>query len=192
MKKLFIIAVILFCIGGISMEVKAQSNSKILVAYFSWSGNAKALAGQIANETGGDLFEIKTTIPYPDNYKDCTEVAKEEQKKNARPALSGKIDKMEQYTNVFLCYPNWWGTIPQGVFTFLESYDFSGNTLYPLVTNGGSGFGSSLNDIKKLCPNANIGDGLSVKVFSRNKDTPAVTSPDKDVTSWLRKLGISR
>jgi flavodoxin len=170
-----------------------QRRDKVLVAYFSWSGNAKALAGQIAEATGGDLFEIKTATAYPDTYNECIEVAKQEQNRNARPALSGSVTNMAQYGTVFLCYPNWWGTLPMGVFTFLEAYDLSGKTVYPLVTHGGSRFGHSLDDIQKLCPRAVIGEGLSVSAFdTKPKDNTRVTTPNRDVTAWLRKVGVVR
>ncbi|GHV79487.1 flavodoxin [Spirochaetia bacterium] len=191
MKKLLFLAVILFCMG-VNMEAQTGTQ-KILVAYFSWSGNAKALAGQIAGETGGELFEIKTVTVYPDTYNECIAVAKEEQNRNARPALSGSVANMAQYSTVILCYPNWWGTLPMGVFTFLEAYDFSGKTIYPLVTHGGSRFGRSLEDLKKLCPRAVIGEGLSVSAFDTNpKDATRVTTPNRDITSWLRKIGLVR
>jgi flavodoxin len=177
------------------MEVQTQSGGKgkILVAYFSWSGNAKTLAGQIAQETGGDLFEIKTVMPYPDTYDKCIALAKQELDQNARPALSGSAADVAPYETVFLCYPNWWGTMPMGVFTFLEACDFSGKTIYPLVTHGGSRFGRSLDDIQKLCPRAIIGEGLAISVFDTNpKDTAKVTTPNRDVTVWLRKVGIAQ
>ncbi|MDR1221061.1 MAG: hypothetical protein LBK73_15855 [Treponema sp.] len=194
MKKLLLLIAIVFCMEA-TMELHAQSQSggKTLVAYFSWSGNARALAGQIARETGGgDMFEIKTVRAYPEVYHECTAVARQEQNDNARPALSGDVSNMAQYNTVFLCYPNWWGTLPMGVFTFLEAYDFSGKTMYPLVTHGGSRFGRSLDDIKKLCPQVVLGDGLSVSVFDANSDDSArVTTPDRDVTSWLRRLRVA-
>jgi flavodoxin len=193
MKRIVLLALAFFCIEA-KMELSAQSQAggqKILVAYFSWSGNAKALAGQIAQETGGDLLEIKTAKAYPDIYNECIEVAKQEQNNNARPILSGGVTNMAQYGTVLLCYPNWWGTLPMGVFTFLEAYDFSGMTMYPLVTHGGSRFGSSLDDIKKLCPRVTIGEGLSISAFDSNpKDATRVTVPNRDVSSWLRKVGI--
>jgi len=175
------------------MELTAQTGSnKILVAYFSWSGNAKTLAGQIAQATGGDLFEIKTATPYPSSYDECIKVARQEQDNNTRPAISGKVANMEQYGTVFLCYPNWWGTLPMAVFTFLEAYNFTGKTIYSLVTHGGSRFGRSLDDIKKLCPKAVIGEGLSVSAFDRNpNDETRVSVPNRDVTNWLRKIGMS-
>ena len=190
---LMILGASLMIDGGVSSCAAAETPGKILIAYFSWSGNAKALAGQIAEETGGDLFEIKTVAAYPDTYNECTEVAKEEQNSDARPALSGNVQNMAQYCTVFLCYPNWWGTLPMGVFTFLESYDFSGKTIYPLVTHGGSRFGRSLDDIQKLCPKAVIGEGIDVSAFDTNpNDDPRVALPNKDVTTWLRKIGVSK
>jgi flavodoxin len=79
-----------------------------------------------------------------------------------------------------------------GVFTFLEAYDFSGKTMYPLVTHGGSRFGRSLDDIKRLCPRATLGEGLSVSAFDTNpKDSTRVSTPNKDVTAWVRKLGMA-
>jgi len=189
MRKILLFALVFF---GMEANVEAQNQSrKILVAYFSWSGNAKALAGQIAQATGGDLFEIKTVTPYPSSYDECTKVAKQELASNARPAISGSVADMAQYSIVFLCYPNWWGTLPMAVFTFLEAHDFSGKTIYPLVTHGGSNFGRSLDDIRKLSPKAVLGEGLDVSAFDRNpNDAPIVTVPNKDLTAWLRKNGI--
>ena len=177
---------------GVYMELTAQTeNNKILVAYFSWSGNARTLAGQIAQVTGGALFEIKTVTPYPNNYNDCIAVAKQEQKNNARPVISGSVANMERYGAVFLCFPNWWSTLPMAVFTFLEANDFSGKTIYPLVTHGGGRFGRSLDDLKKLCPRAVIGEGLSVSAFDKNPTAGSKeNAPNRDVTSWLRKIGM--
>ena len=176
----------------ISEPLAAQTeNDKILVAVFSWSGNARALAGQVAQVTGADLFEIRTVTPYPDNYDECTRVARQEQDSNARPPILGRVADMSQYGTVFLCYPNWWGTLPMAVFTFLEAYDFTGKTIYPLVTHGGSRFGRSLDDIRRLSPRAVLGDGLDVSAFDRNpNDATRVTVPNGDVTSWLRRIGF--
>jgi flavodoxin len=178
----------------VNMELQAQTgNDKILVAYFSWSGNAKILAEQIAQATGGDLFEIRTVTPYPTVYNDTTALATVELRENARPALSGSVSNMAQYSTIFLCYPNWWGTMPMALFTFLEAYDFSGKTIYPLVTHGGSRFGSSLNDMRRLVPRTTIGDGLAVSAMSRSHGGPAVVrTPNSDVTNWLRRIGATR
>ena len=193
MKRQFLLAFIIVFMG-VHMELTAQAESnKILIAYFSWSGNAKALAGQIAEVTGGGLFEIKTITPYPTNYDECIKVAKQEQDNNTRPAISGSITNMEQYGTVFLCYPIWYGTLPMAVFTFLEKYNFSGKTIYPLATHGSSRFGRSLDDIKKLCPRAVIGEGVAISASSRNpNDGPKVNVPHRDITNWLRKIGITK
>ena len=190
-RQVFLAFILIFL--GVSMELTAQTgNDKILVAYFSWSGNARTLAGQIAQVTGGDLFEIKTVTPYPNNYEECTRVARQEQDSNARPAISGSVANMAQYGTVFLCYPNWWGTLPMAVFTFLEAYDFSGKRIYPLVTHGGSRFGRSLDDIRRLSPQAVLGEGLDVSAFDRNpNDATRVTVPNRDVTTWLRRIGMT-
>jgi flavodoxin len=191
MKKLLLFALTFVCLEA-QMQAQTQPGGKILVAYFSWSGNAKALAGQIAQETGGDLFEIKTVRIYSQVYNECIAEAREEQNNNARPALSGSVSNMAQYGTVFLCYPNWWGTLPMGVFTFLEAYNFSGKTIYPLITHGGSRFGRSLDDIKKLCPQAVLGEGIDISAYDTNpRDNPRVSVPNRDVTSWLRKLGVT-
>jgi flavodoxin len=197
MKKLLFFVLTFVCLEA-QMEAQTQPGGSagkagILVAYFSWSGNAKALAGQIAEASGGDLFEIKTVKAYPGTYNECMAVAREEQNNNARPALSGRVANMGEYGVVFLCYPNWWGTLPMGVFTFLEAYDFSGKSIYPLVTHGGSRFGRSLEDIKKLCPKAYIREGLSVSAFDANpNDGVRVTIPNSDTAAWLRKIGMAK
>ena len=191
MKRQTILALTLIFFGGLTGLYAQTENHKILVVYFSWSGNAKALAGQIAQNTGGDLFEIKTVTPYPDNYDECTRVARQELDNNARPAISGSVGNMAQYTIVFLCHPNWWGTMPMAVWTFLETYNFSGKTIYPLVTHGGGNFRRSFEDLQRLCPNAVIGEWLAISAFDRNPNTPPrVTVPNNDVTSWLRRLGL--
>ncbi|MDR2456789.1 MAG: NAD(P)H-dependent oxidoreductase [Deltaproteobacteria bacterium] len=182
-----------FIFQALSANARAQKASKILVAYFSWSGNAKAMAEQIAGETGGQLFEIKTVQAYPDAYDECLDVAKKEKKDKARPALASIVPNMADYDIVFLCYPNWWGTFPMGVFTFLETHDLSGKTVYPLVTHGGSRFGSSLNDIKKVSPKIELGEAIHVSAFDRDpKKPPTVSIPNSSVADWLAKLGYKR
>jgi flavodoxin len=192
MKRTFLFFVTAFCIGGLSMEAQTQSGGKILVAYFSYTGNAKALSEQIARETGGDLFEIKRTAPFPKNYNDVVAMAIQELYSNARPAVSERVGNMAQYNTVFLCFPCWEYNLPAVCSTFLESYDFSGKTIYPLVTHGGSRFAGSLDTIKKLCPRATIGEGLAVYALDKNpNDAPVVRTPNNDITTWLRKIGMA-
>ena len=151
-------------------------NTNILIAYFSHEGeayvsgkivrleegNTKVAACMLEKMTGGNVFRIKPVAPYPYSYMETIDIAKKEQQQDARPDFQGKVDAMEQYDTIILAYPNWWGIMPQIVMTFLESYDFKGKTILPLCTNEGSSMGHSEADIKKLCPEATLQDGLAV------------------------------
>jgi flavodoxin len=147
-------------------------------------GNTEVIAKKIQGLTGSDLFKIKTVSSYPEDYTETTDVAGEEKKQNARPELIKKVDNMDSYNVIYLGYPNWWGTMPMALFTFLESYDFSGKTIVPYCTNEGSGMGSSERDIKKLCPKARVLTGLAIRGGS-------VDSADKEITNWLKKLDLT-
>jgi len=185
--------------------VKGSESKKILIVYFSRvgntdfgddvdtiasesirvedekiTGNTEVIANMINKSVGGDVFEITTVENYPIKYRDTTDFAKQEQESNARPELSAHVEGMENYDVVFLGYPNWWGTIPMPVYTFLEEYDFSGKSIVPFATHEGSGLGSSARDIEKLSPNSNILDGLEV----RGSD---VTDAQSDVENWLKE-----
>lgn len=125
-------------------------------------GNTEIVAEFIQEAVGGDLFEVDTVKPYPLDYTKCTEVAKEELKAKARPEVKDYLESIDDYDNIFVGYPNWWGTMPMVMFTFLEHYDFTGKTIIPFCTNEGSGLGGSVNTIKRLCPGANVKTGLSI------------------------------
>jgi flavodoxin len=138
--------------------------AKILVAYFSRSGNnyvsgkivnlpvgnTEVVAKMIQEMTRCDLFKIEAVNPYPKNYYLTTIIALKEQRNNARPELNAHVENMDAYDVIILGYPNWWGTFPMAVFTFLEEYDFSRKTILPFCTHGGSGMGRSESDIKKF------------------------------------------
>lgn len=157
---------------------------KILVAYFSHSGNTKVVANSIKENVGSDIFEVKTVESYPTNYNAVVDKAKKEQNADYRPELATKVHDMDAYDIIFVGYPNWWSTMPMGVFTFFETYDFSGKTIIPFCTHEGSGLGRSMSDIKKLCPKSNVIDGLAIRGTSVNK-------AQNDVLAWLHRLGIS-
>ena len=175
-----------------------MTNSKSLIAYFSRKGNnyvggsivnlpignTAVVAKKIQELTGSDMFEIKTVKSYPEDYTETTNVAKEELSNNSRPELTEIVDDMDSYDVIYIGYPNWYGTMPMAVFTFLESYDFSGKTIIPYCTHEGSGLGQSVRDMKKLCPNSRVLDGLAIKGGSVNRN-------QNDVSAWLHKLGIS-
>ncbi len=171
-----------------------SDNKKPLIAYYSRKGNnylngsivylevgnTEVVAKIIQEKTGGDLFEIDTIKTYPEDYTETTNVAMEEKRKNARPELIRVVDQMDLYDVIYLGYPNWWGTFPMAVFTFLESYDFSGKTIIPFCTHEGSGLGNSERDIRKLCPNANVLPGIAIKGGSAK-------NAGNSVKSWLSR-----
>ena len=174
-----------------------MAKPKSLIAYFSRKGNnyvggsivelsignTEVIAKKLQKLTGSDLFQIKTMKTYPDDYTEATNIAQAEKRENARPELTAKVEDMDSYDVIILGYPNWWGTIPMAVLTFLEAYDFSGKTIVPYCTHEGSGMGSSEQDIKKACPHATVLSGLAIRGGS-------VHNADKDVTTWLRKLDL--
>ena len=179
-----IISLIVIAMTTLSMNVQAQDSStdkKVLVAYFSRSGNTRAVADHIKSLTGGDMFEIQVAKPYPEEYHACTEVAKKEKEDNARPTLKTKVENMASYDVIFIGYPNWWGTMPMPILTFLESYDFSGKTVVPFATSGGSGFGKTAAALKKsLSPDAALVEG---KLLNTGL-SPA------DLRAWCQSLAL--
>lgn len=135
--------------------------SKTLVAYFTYSGNAKKVAEEVADIAGADLFEIKRETPYSADYQACVDEARKELQENARPELAGKVEDMSQYDTLILGFPNWCKTCPMPVLSFLEAYDLSGKNIYAFVTNGGGGCGNSTDDIKKSAARANVTDAVN-------------------------------
>ena len=158
---------------------------KVLVAYFSHSGNTREIALQIQQNTGGTLFEIQSVQPYPRDYDAVVEQARQELKTDYKPALKTRMDNIRAYDMVFIGYPNWWGTIPAPVKAFLADYDFSGKTLVPFCTHEGGGLGRSAADIAKLCPQSNRPDGIAVRGGSVKNAQPRVID-------WLQNLNIEK
>jgi flavodoxin len=157
--------------------------NNILVAYFSRSGNTRVIANQIHESVGGDVFEVVAVDPYPSDYDQVVEQAGKELREQCRPKLKAKVENMESYNVVFVGYPIWWGTIPMPVATFLSEYDFSGKAIVPFCTNEGSRLGRSVTDIKGLCPQSTILDGLEVRGGDVKKGR-------NEVSEWLRELGM--
>lgn len=158
-------------------------NGKTLILYFSQSGNTQTVANFIHEAVGGDILRLETVKTYSSNYNDLLDEAQEEQNNNARPELKTKIDNIEEYSTIFLGYPNWWGDMPMPLYTFLEEYDLSGKTIAPFVTSGGSGFSNTISTIREKEPNANVVKGLSISGSS------AENSQD-EVEEWINNLGF--
>lgn len=132
---------------------------KVLVAYYSWSGNTKKVAEQIHDEVGGDIVFIEPQTAYPADYRECVDVAKKEANENARPAVATAIDDMNQYDVIFVGYPIWWYKAPMHIYTFLESYSFEGKVIVPFCTSGGSPLSGSLGDIQQSAKGATLVKG---------------------------------
>lgn len=180
-----------------SAAASSAAKGHILVAYFSQAGeqydvgvvekgNTQIVAEMIADETDADLFHMERKAAYPSKLSELLDEAQDEQKNSARPELAAAVDNWDDYDTIFLGYPIWWGDMPMPVYTFLESYDFTGKTVIPFNTNGGSGLADTVNAITKACPGATVRDGLAVT------GTDAQTQQDKaksEVQNWLKGLG---
>ena len=125
-------------------------------------GNTEKVANMIAEITGADLFKIEQKVPYSANYKECVAQAREDWQKNARPELAAMPDNLDAYDEIYLGYPNYCGTMPMAVYTFLEAYDFSGKTIHPFCTHEGSGLSDTENDIEKAAKGASVTKGLAI------------------------------
>lgn len=196
--------------GNTDTEDDSENKTKILIAYFtradnvkidpdidavasasinikgsSYNGNVAILADYIKEATGGDTFSILTAEYYPTNYRDSTNVAKEEQSSDARPELSNHVENMEDYDIIFLGYPNWWGGLPMPVYTFLEEYDFSGKIIIPFASHEGSGLGNGPSEIAEICPDAQIMDGFAARGTE-------VSSSKADIETWITSLDLEQ
>lgn len=192
-------------IPGDVEEVVPGTNHNILIAYFSEPlpdgvdastsasrlvvngdvyGSVQYVATVIGEETGGDMVRIQTAQPYPGNFDDLADQANQERQNNVHPELSTRIENFDDYDVIFVGYPIWWYQMPMAMYSFFDQYDFSGKTLIPFSTHGGSGWSGTLTDIAELEPAATMVSGYSI---SRNN---AAGSAD-GVRSWLREINIT-
>jgi len=160
---------------------KEEANSTVVING-EVLGNTQYVAYLIQKNTGADIFRIEPKTPYPTDHKTLVDLAKTEQKNNARPELAKKVENLAQYDVIFLGYPNWWADMPMVLYSFLESHNLSGKTIIPFNTHGGSGFSDTINTIASLQPNAKvIKNGYTV-----SRDT--VQNCADDVAAWVKKL----
>ena len=179
------------CGGGRSAvdndpEKAVGGDSKILVAYFSWSGHGQQMARWIAEETGGELFRIVPAEAYGEDFNSCADRAKKELDEGTRPALSEHIDAetMAQYDVIYLGFPIWWYDLPMPVWTFLEEYDLSGKTIIPFFSHNGSrGGANSLNHISELAKGATV---LTDEALSISGNS--VQSAESEVRNWAKSF----
>ena len=156
----------------------AKAPKKMLVAYFSHSGNTRTVAEQIREATGADIFEIEPAAAYPTNYQAVVDQAKKEVNSGFKPALKSKPENLGKYDIIFVGSPCWWYTIAPPVATFLSSYDLSGKTIAPFMTHEGSRMGHSEADIKKLCTTATVENGLAIHGGN-------VANSENEIKNWV-------
>ena len=164
--------------------IDVQDGGKVLIVYYSWSGNTRGIAQEIQKQTGADIFEIELETPYSTDYNTVLMEAQEAQHNQDRPTIKGKVKNIGQYDTIILGYPNWWASIPMPIASFLEQYDLSGKTILPFCSHGGGRFGQSLTAIAKLAPDSNIAEGLAINYSGGS------TMPD-DVAAWLSKNKVT-
>lgn len=181
-----------------------QTGGKVLVAYFSvpetdgvdassgasrlvtggkLQGNTEYVATVISEATDGDLFEIKTVHTYPGSHKELIDAAKKESDDNARPRLATHIKNLKEYDVIFVGFPNWWYDMPKPLYTFFDEYDFSGKTVVPFCTHGGSRFSSAIKTIREMEKNATVLNGYSI---ARDR----VAESKEGILKWLEKIGM--
>lgn len=154
-----------------------------VVAHGKVYGNTEYIAGMIAEATGGDLFAIKTERNYPGSHKELIDEAKREAEAGEHPRLVTHIENLKDYDVIFVGYPNWWYDMPMAIYTFFEEYDFSGKTVIPFCTHGGSRFSRSVETITGMEKNARVVRGLSVA----GRDVPEAR---QTVRNWLEKQNL--
>ena len=171
--------------------------AKTLIAFFSRAdenyfggamryvkvGNTEIVVGLMKEIIDADTFKIEMKDPYSPVYMTCIEEAKKDMREGKRPELVSMPDSIDEYDTIVLGYPNYWGTMPMAVVTFLENFDFTGRTILPLCTNEGSGMGSSVSDIRKYARGADVKSGLAI-TGSRSADSKA------DVQKWFAANGL--
>lgn len=164
--------------------IDASSGASRLISNGKVMGNTQYIASVISEATGSDLFEIKTVHKYPGSHKSLIDAAKVEIDNNARPKLATHIKNLKDYDIVFVGFPNWWYDMPMPLYSFFDEYDFSGKTIIPFCTHGGSRFSDAIKTIRELEPKASVLDGYAIP-----RDRVSHSKPN--VLSWLKKIGMA-
>ena len=170
-------------------ETNNQSNQtneieteRILILYFSRSGNTETIANYINEEIGGDLLKLETKVAYPTEYNELLDYAQKEKEENGRPELATQID-IDNYDVIFVGYPIWCYTLPMPIYSFFDSYDFTGKIIIPFTTHGTSGESGTFEAIKNYVPNATVLKGYNT--YGNRLD-----EAKQEVTNWLEELGF--
>lgn len=139
-------------------------------------GNTEVIVDYIKEFDDVDTFQVERKEEYPTDYMETTEVASQEQEQDSRPELKKELTSIEDYEKIYIASPNWWGTLPMPLFTQLEKLDFTNKIVKTVITHEGSGLGTSMNDVKKLCVGANIENALAVHGAEVNNSKSIIES----------------
>lgn len=191
MKKILVLLTAIFILAGMSAcgsladninKENNMENKKILVAYFSWGGNTKAIAEKIQSEVGGDIFSIEPVTPYPSDYNETAYgIAKEQKEKGIHPEIKNK--DVSPYDIIFVGTPAWWYTMAPPVMTFLEENNFEGKTIIPFITHGGGGKYTIPEDMKNLAKGSKVLNPFVV--YERGN-----SNTDKELKVWIKNLNL--
>ena len=184
MKKLALFILAFLCIAPFCFSEETKGNN-VLVVYYSWSGNTRAVALEINKKVNGKIFEIDTKIPYPKDYKATVDQAKKEINDGVKPELKDELkEDLSKYDTIFIGTPNWWGTMAPAVTSFLSKYDLSGKTIIPFVTHGSGGEQNCITDMKKA-----IKDGKFKEALILNGELSKTDKGKEEIAAWLKGLG---
>ncbi len=184
-KSIYILTAIILTITSSNAETNKETNmttnKKILIAYYSWSGNTKEVAEAIHKKIGGDIYRIETEQTYPEEYRATTAQAKREINEGFHPTLKGKVENISQYDIIFIGSPNWWGTIAPAVSSFLADNNLKGKTVIPFITHGGGGAQNTITDLTQQCKECIVNKNSWVGYGSRTIG----------ISGWLEELKIN-
>ena len=166
-------------------DVDTSASASIQVWNNKNTGNTGVVANIINEKVNGDIFPILVAEKYSDSYNETVDRGRTEKNSNFRPQLVNHIENFDNYDTVFIGFPNWWYDMPMAMYSFFEEYDFSGKTIIPFVTSGGSGFSDTINTIKSLEPNAKVLEGISIS-------GRRATGSEDDITEWLNEINYSK
>lgn len=185
MKKIFycVLSVFVLCCLMVIQVNAQEKQNKILVAYFSYTGNTQNIANQIKDIVGGDVFRIEPVKDYSDDVQEVLEVSRKEIANNFKPELKEKINNIDQYDIIFVGSPNWYNTIAPPVASFLSEYDLTGKKVVPFVTHGGGGKADCFDDMQKIISGATFLKGIAI--YEDNVD-----SSSQELFDWLKEIQL--
>lgn len=164
-------------------QMTTEEENSAIVVDNQVLGNTQYVAMLISEYTDADIHRIEPETPYTTNHEDLVNIAQQEQNTNARPVIRSTISNFDDYDTIYVGYPIWWSDMPQILYTFMETYDFSGKTVIPFSTHGGSGLSGTVSTIRNTLSNASIEENAFT--ISRNNMERAPS----EVNSWLKEIG---